>query len=230
MFKSIQTFIAMSFNCKLTSHNEKTTIQNCKMIRQFWESKSELWDINSQMWIFFFFKFTIHIFFSLSFFPPKFIFHNLWVIFANFEFRTGIINQCIAIRGSILRFSECIAILSGIDSELIVINSRWCSNQVFNGTLKCSRRRALVYTSHVLAIRLRMILWHELNVNTAYCENPCNYLQPFRTLWMIILGSSVRNCKQVQNWFQRELRCIHDASIYCPNHRVYISQLWVNIS
>ncbi len=34
-----------------------------------------------------------------------------------------------------------------------------------------------------------MLLWCEINVNTAHCEHPCNSLHPFQILWMIILGS-----------------------------------------
>ncbi len=50
-------------------------------------------------------------------------------------------------------------------------------------TLKCSWRRAeerlCVRPSHVISPRLRMLLWREINVNTAHCEHPCNSLQPF---------------------------------------------------
>ncbi len=139
-----------SGNCKLMS---RKCLARCQ-VRKWNEKKNitELQDDNTilrikvrtvrykltNVFFFFFLSLQFTFFFSL-FFPPEVYISQLWVIFANFEFRTGIINQCIAIRGSILRFSECIAILSGIDSELIVINSRWCSNQVFNGTLKCSR-------------------------------------------------------------------------------------------
>ncbi len=74
-------------------------------------------------------------------------------------------------------------------------NSRWRSNLVFIRTLKCSRRRALVRES-VISPLLRMLLWREINVNTAHCEHPCNSRQPFLILWMIILGSSV--CKDLE--------------------------------
>ncbi len=93
---------------------------------------------------------------------------------------------------------------------------------------------------HVISPRLRMLLWCEINVNTAHCEHPCNSLQPFQILWMIILGSSV--CKDletsrvrlflkhaapsaVQNYAQNPLEriamlshfSIRNASIYFPS-------------
>ncbi len=91
--------------------------------------------------------------------------------------------------GSILRFSECIAIpLESILSQ--EFNSIWRSNLVFICTLKCSWRRA------VISPLLRMLLWCEINVNTAHCELSCKSLQPFPNLWMIILGSSM--CKDLE--------------------------------
>ncbi len=82
-------------------------------------------------------------------------------------------------------------------------NSRWRSNPVFIRILKCSWRRVLKsacafgsWLSHVISPWLRMLLWREIIVNTAHCEHPCNSLQPFRILWMIILGSSV--CKDLE--------------------------------
>ncbi len=70
-------------------------------------------------------------------------------------------------------------------------NSRWRSNLLFIRTFKCSWRRVLKSAWYVISPRLRMLLWRGINVNTAQCEHPCNSLQPFGILWMIILGSSV---------------------------------------
>ncbi len=96
--------------------------------------------------------------------------------------------------GSILRFSECIA--SPQESILSLdFNSRWRSNLHENSHEE--RWRALVRSAEsVILPRLRMLLWREINVNTAHCEHPCNSLQPFLILWMIILGSSV--CKDLE--------------------------------
>ncbi len=41
-----------------------------------------------------------------------------------------------------------------------------------------------------------MLLWRQIHVNTARCEHPCDSLQPFLILWMIILGSSA--CKDLE--------------------------------
>ncbi len=67
----------------------------------------------------------------------------------------------------------------------IDFNSRWRSTLVFIHTLKCWWRRALVRSAEsVISPRLRMLLWHQINVNTAHCEHLCNSLQPFWILWL----------------------------------------------
>ncbi len=61
---------------------------------------------------------------------------------------------------------------------------------------KSAEERLCVQLSHVISPRLRMLLWREINVNTAHYEHPCNSLQTFRILWITILGSSV--CKDLE--------------------------------
>ncbi len=87
--------------------------------------------------------------------------------------------------------------------------------------------------AHVISPRLRMLLWRWINVNTAYCKHPCDSLQPFRTLWMFILGSSVHKdletsiskacsaiccSKLAQNPLQKESPCIRKIPESMLNH------------
>ncbi len=84
--------------------------------------------------------------------------------------------------GSILRFSECIAIpLESILSQ--EFNSIWRSNLVFICTLKCSWRRALVCSAEsVISPLLRMLLWNKMLLW------PPNFpdLNPVENLWHVL--------------------------------------------